>query len=109
MINENRGGEPRGSSVGHLGVRHPPCFMWQFLYFLPLPHGHGSFRPTFAPTLRIVSTFFGSPPAFVLCSVAASAARVVSADCACWCIARAPAHIAISTCSSATSSTRNTL
>src|ERR1700736_1433685 len=21
---------------------------WHFLYFLPLPHGHGSFRPTFA-------------------------------------------------------------
>src|SRR5690606_28456737 len=27
-----------------------------FLYFLPLPHGHGSFRPTF---LSFLSTFTG--------------------------------------------------
>ncbi len=24
--------------------------MWQFLYFLPLPHQHGSLRPSFVPT-----------------------------------------------------------
>jgi hypothetical protein len=24
-----------------------------FLYFLPLPHGHGSLRPTFGPVLTI--------------------------------------------------------
>ena len=41
--------------------------MWQFLYFLPLPHGHGSLRPTFSPRLRIGSAFFVSPPAFVAC------------------------------------------
>ena len=31
--------------------------MWQFLYFLPLPHGQGSLRPTFSPRLRIGSGF----------------------------------------------------
>src|SRR3989442_6005996 len=25
---------------------------WQFLYFLPLPHGHGSLRPTFGTSRR---------------------------------------------------------
>lgn len=25
--------------------RHEPHFKQHFLYFLPLPHGHGSFRP----------------------------------------------------------------
>src|SRR5215218_2239069 len=29
---------------------------WHFLYFLPLPHGHGSFRPTFGPSCRTVFT-----------------------------------------------------
>ena len=38
--------------------------MWQFLYFLPLPHGHGSLRPTFV-VLRIGSGFFVASPAFV--------------------------------------------
>src|SRR5205085_6010933 len=45
-------------------------FMWQFLYFLPLPQGHGSLRPTFAPTLRIGSAFFFSPA--LVCIPAAS-------------------------------------
>ncbi len=27
---------------------------WHFLYFFPLPHGHGSFRPTFGSSRRIV-------------------------------------------------------
>src|SRR6185503_20292672 len=31
---------------------------WHFLYFLPLPQGHGSFRPTFGSLRR---TVFGSP------------------------------------------------
>jgi len=44
-------------------------FMWQFLYFLPLPQGQGSLRPTFAPTLRIVSIFFGDSPLLVAKSV----------------------------------------
>src|SRR5580698_5355696 len=29
---------------------------WHFLYFLPLPHGHGSLRPTLGPRLWIGST-----------------------------------------------------
>src|SRR3954466_10010473 len=28
---------------------------WQFLNFLPLPHGHGSLRPTFGVSRRIVT------------------------------------------------------
>src|SRR5438876_9265653 len=33
----------------------------QFLYFFPLPHGHGSLRPILAPALRIGSIFFAGP------------------------------------------------
>jgi hypothetical protein len=33
---------------------YPPALPWQCLYFLPLPQGHGSLRPTF------FSTFTGS-------------------------------------------------
>ncbi len=29
---------------------------WHFLYFLPLPHGHGSLRPTFGSSRRTVFT-----------------------------------------------------
>ena len=29
---------------------------WHFLYFLPLPHGHGSLRPTFGSSRRTVLT-----------------------------------------------------
>ena len=42
--------------------RTPPLRMWQFLYFLPLPQGQGSLRPTCSPRLRIGSVFFDSPP-----------------------------------------------
>src|SRR5262249_16789371 len=35
---------------------------WHFLYFLPLPHGHGSFRPTFGSSRRTVLTSASSPP-----------------------------------------------
>src|SRR5271165_1677105 len=71
-------------------------FMWQFLYFLPLPHGQGSLRPTFAPTLRIGSVFLASPPVFVVCSAASvSAWRDCKAEMAADWVARAPAHRAI--------------
>jgi hypothetical protein len=31
-----------------LALTHPTGLVpWHFLYFFPLPHGHGSFRPTF--------------------------------------------------------------
>src|SRR5690349_11628950 len=42
------------------------CRMWQFLYFLPLPHGHGSLRPTRSLVLRIGSIFFGASPELVV-------------------------------------------
>ena len=35
--------------------------MQQFLNFFPLPQGHGSFRPTRGPVLRIASIGFSSP------------------------------------------------
>ena len=44
--------------------------MQQALNFLPDPHGHGSFRPTFFPTFRTGSCFLS--PAFWLAAIAAS-------------------------------------
>src|SRR5687767_14374337 len=35
---------------------------WHFLYFLPLPHGHGSLRPTLGSSRRMV-LMTSSPPA----------------------------------------------
>src|SRR5882762_3745339 len=35
---------------------------WHFLYFFPLPHGQGSFRPTFGSSRRMVFTSASSPP-----------------------------------------------
>lgn len=40
----------------HLGKVAYASAPWHFLYFLPEPHGHGSFRPIFAP----VRTGFGA-------------------------------------------------
>src|SRR5512145_1904646 len=34
---------------------------WHFLYFLPLPHGQGSFRPTFGSS-RLTVLITSSPP-----------------------------------------------
>src|SRR2546425_2662187 len=34
---------------------------WHFLYFFPLPQGHGSFRPTFSPVRRTVLSPFPPP------------------------------------------------
>jgi hypothetical protein len=50
--------------------------MWQFLYFFPLPHGHGSFRPTRSPLCRIGSGFFSAAAAFVVAFASASFAGV---------------------------------
>ena len=49
------------------GCRPPPCpcwslCMWQFLYFLPLPHQQGSLRPSSRPLLRIVWGLASPPP-----------------------------------------------
>jgi hypothetical protein len=42
--------------------------MQHCLYFLPLPQGHGSLRPTRGPTLRIGSSFCSaSVPAIAAC------------------------------------------
>src|SRR5262249_28493573 len=54
----------KARAFGDLRIGHEPlescytaCLMQQFLYFFPLPHGHGSFRPTLAPRLRMGSAF----------------------------------------------------
>jgi len=37
------------------GVQTAYIFPWQFLYFLPLPQGQGSLRPTFGISRRMVT------------------------------------------------------
>src|SRR5436305_14867669 len=73
---------------------HPTALrMQQFLYFLPLPHGHGSLRPTRSPRLRIGSGFF-SPfwlPAMACCCWSPMLPACPSTLCACSCVA-APIH-----------------
>src|SRR5262249_12985902 len=54
------------SKDGDALARYPAFRMQQFLYFLPLPQGHGSLRPTFWLRLRIGSCFLPSPPALVV-------------------------------------------
>src|SRR5688572_29049942 len=39
----------------------PGVAPWHFLYFLPLPHGQGSFRPTFGSS-RLTVLMTSSPP-----------------------------------------------
>src|SRR5690606_28201668 len=51
-----RRGEGRQRFHGH---RPAP---WHFLYFLPLPQGQRSFRPTFGSSRRTVRTPASSPP-----------------------------------------------
>lgn len=45
-----------------------PCAPWHFLYFLPDPHGQGSFRPTFSPVTRGPLPFVLGAPAARACS-----------------------------------------
>src|ERR1017187_5898770 len=58
---------------------------WHFLSFFPLPHGHGSLRPTFCPTATVLGPLESSPPN---CSAASSLSflrsmlRVKSSICA---------------------------
>src|SRR5690242_21941479 len=42
-------------------IRNYAAAPWHFLYFLPLPHGHGSLRPTFGSSRRTV-LMTSSPP-----------------------------------------------
>ena len=53
--------------------------MWQFLYFLPLPHGHGSLRPTFSVRLRIGSFFFSDAALVDVASPSAAEALLLAA------------------------------
>src|SRR5215203_3380234 len=41
---------------------HQAATPWHFLYFFPLPHGQGSFRPTFGSSRRTVWWPASSPP-----------------------------------------------
>lgn len=51
-------------------------FPQHFLYFSPLPHGHGSFRPTFLPFLTVVF-LFGTPSPPVVSCIFATCSRFV--------------------------------
>src|SRR5579871_770806 len=46
---------------------HHALAPWHFLYFLPLPQGQGSLRPTFSPSRRTVSTFGGGSSGEAAC------------------------------------------
>src|SRR5689334_6649824 len=62
---------------------HHAAAPWHFLYFLPLPHGHGSLRPTFGPSCRTVLIAASSPPTRGGCcwvAVARGGAAVAVAD-----------------------------
>src|SRR3954463_12001129 len=48
------GGSHKGGILCH-------AVPWHFLYFLPLPHGHGSLRPTFGSS-RFTWRVTSSPP-----------------------------------------------
>src|SRR5205809_4795289 len=55
------------NSLGMTGLARPRPTIYavrpqQFLYFFPLPHGHGSLRPTFGSSRRTVLTGASSPP-----------------------------------------------
>ena len=56
------GAEVDGGRGGlEVHVSHHWLAPWHFLYFLPLPHGHGSFRPTFGSS-RFTVLIASSPP-----------------------------------------------
>src|SRR5687767_15913076 len=67
IVEGERGRQPNGDLVSVQNVRsgffHRPLFQapWHFLYFLPLPHGHGSLRPTFGSS-RLTCFTTSSPP-----------------------------------------------
>jgi hypothetical protein len=44
---------PMNASVSRGFLFHPLYFKQHFLYFLPLPHGQGSFLPTLTFALRL--------------------------------------------------------
>src|SRR5205809_5635251 len=55
------------NSLGMTGLARPRPTIYavrpqQFLYFFPLPHGHGSLRPTFGSSRRTVLGVASSPP-----------------------------------------------
>ena len=63
-VYEEKGGEDAASTIIYYATRPQ-----QFLYFLPLPQGQGSLRPTLGPLLRMGSVFLASPlPARICCS-----------------------------------------
>ncbi len=55
------GVEDVGSCFHEPGSSPEPYAPWHFLYFLPLPHGHGSLRPTFGSS-RLTCFTTSSPP-----------------------------------------------
>src|SRR3989442_15314527 len=58
-----RGGFRLAGDCGRVGIASSAGAQapWHFLYFFPLPHGHGSFRPPFSPVRRTVLSPFPPP------------------------------------------------
>src|SRR5205085_7376276 len=53
----------RSCIMGHRSVSIAFYAPWHFLYFFPLPHGHGSLRPIFVgPAGRVVDVTGGRAP-----------------------------------------------
>ena len=60
VVESQRLRDTRSSSIDPPVPGQPPP--WHFLYFLPLPQGQGSLRPTFLPSRRTVCTLARLPP-----------------------------------------------
>src|SRR5436190_24120916 len=58
---------------------------WHFLYFFPLPHGHGSFLPTFGSSRRTVLSAASSPPTRGGCLLAGIPNGIGAAGCCACC------------------------
>src|SRR5580704_10173758 len=54
--------ERKVNSPNHHNNPRPYAAPWHFLYFFPLPQGHGSLRPTLAPAATVFVPPESSPP-----------------------------------------------
>ena len=66
------------ATASHLSIASDHSYAaapWQRLYFLPLPQGHGSLRPTLVPPATAVARRFPTALAMTLGWEAAAAAQ----------------------------------
>src|SRR5208337_4925959 len=66
--------EPNSGVLPHPHKNYSPA-PWHFLYFLPLPHGQGSLRPTFSPRTTCCTPSGCPAPARRACSSSRSLRR----------------------------------